>query len=563
MIKVAIYARYSSELQRESSIEDQVRTCQLRANREGWIVTKTYHDRAISGASMMRAGLQNMMQDAAARQFDMIITEGLDRLSRDQENIAGIYKRLSFAGVKIFSLSDGGEISDIHIGLKGTMNALFLKDLAVKTRRGVRGRIEQGKAGGGRVYGYDIVRRFNEAGEVVKGEREINAAQAIIIKRIFEEYAAGKSPRAIAIDLNAENVASPKGQTWSPITISGNRNIGTGVLNNALYIGQLVWNKRTYSKNPDTGERCARLNPKEEWVYGDVPELRIIEQSLWDKVKAKQAALSLHERPEQKRRAKTLLSGLVQCGCCGGNYNKMSKQRFYCVGAKRKGSCTNRLSVRIDALENLVLSALQNHLMNASLFETFCAEYSAQLAQLSHNQNTHIKEAEAKLVKLKKEKENMIEAIKAGMPAGEFKEAMQSNAQEREYTEHYLQSTSVMSLDLPADLAVRYKEAITHLQYNFQDEAKHCEVADLLRRLIDKIVLTPNEDQSALQVDLYGDIAGILNAASDNLDLSLITEFIKTNPDHKKNQNTKQQITHDARKSFLYPMKWSSARTTG
>ena len=89
-----------------------------------------------------------MIADALAGRFSIVLTEALDRLSRDQEDIAGLYKRMSFAGVKIVTISEG-EISALHVGLKGTMDALFLKDLADKTRRGLRGRVEQGRSAGG------------------------------------------------------------------------------------------------------------------------------------------------------------------------------------------------------------------------------------------------------------------------------------------------------------------------------------------------------------------------------------------------------------------------------
>lgn len=86
---------------------------------------------------------------------------------------------LRFAGVQIVTLAEG-EISELHVGLKGTMNALFLKDLAAKTHRGLRGRVEKGKAGGGLCYGYDEVKRTDSEGEPVRGERKINEAEAVI-----------------------------------------------------------------------------------------------------------------------------------------------------------------------------------------------------------------------------------------------------------------------------------------------------------------------------------------------------------------------------------------------
>lgn len=118
---------------------------------------------------------------------------------------------MEFAGIKIVNLSEG-EISSLHIGLKGTMNSMFLKDLADKTRRGLRGRVEKGKSGGGLAYGYKVARKFNAAGEAIKGEREIDEDQAKIVRRIFREYALeNKSPKAIASRLNEEGIACPSG----------------------------------------------------------------------------------------------------------------------------------------------------------------------------------------------------------------------------------------------------------------------------------------------------------------------------------------------------------------
>jgi site-specific DNA recombinase len=145
MTQAAIYARYSSDRQSDASIEDQVRLCEEQAKREGYGVVETYVDRAVSGASMLRPGLQALMADALAGRFTVLIAEALDRLSRDQADVAAIYKRLSFAGVRILTLSEGW-IEELHVGLKGTMNQLFLKDLAAKTRRGLAG------PGGGGVF---------------------------------------------------------------------------------------------------------------------------------------------------------------------------------------------------------------------------------------------------------------------------------------------------------------------------------------------------------------------------------------------------------------------------
>ena len=194
--RCALYARYSSDQQRAASIEDQFRVCRARAERAGWKIAGAYKDSAVSGSSViLRPGVQALLEDAGRGEFDVVLAEALDRVSRDQADVAVLYKHLRFAGVGIFSLTEG-EINELHVGLKGTMSALFLTDLAAKTHRGQRGRVEAGKAGGS--LGYDLVKALDAAGEPSRGERRINETQAEIVRRIIREFAAGSTPRAIA-----------------------------------------------------------------------------------------------------------------------------------------------------------------------------------------------------------------------------------------------------------------------------------------------------------------------------------------------------------------------------
>jgi predicted site-specific integrase-resolvase len=139
-MRAAIYSRYSSEQQRSASIEDQIRLCRERIERDGWTLIETYADAAISGATPDRPGYTKLLKDAREGKLDVVVAEALDRLSRDQEHVAGLYKQLGFSGVKLVTLAEG-EVNELHIGLKGTMNALALKDLGAKTHRGLRGRI--------------------------------------------------------------------------------------------------------------------------------------------------------------------------------------------------------------------------------------------------------------------------------------------------------------------------------------------------------------------------------------------------------------------------------------
>ena len=252
-------------------------SCRLHAERQGWTIVEEYSDHAVSGASMIRAGVQALLGDALRRRFDVVLTELLDRLSRDQEDIAGFYKRMRFAGIKIVTLAEG-EISELHVGLKGTMGALYLKDLALKTRRGLDGRVAPGAPAADSATATRSRARPTAAGKPIRGGRVIDEAEAEVVRRIFRDYAAGRSSRAIAWALNKDGIPGPFGNAWGPSTIHGNPKRGNGILNNELYVGRLVWNRQRFVKDPDTGKRVSRLNPQCEWVIQDVPELRIVDR---------------------------------------------------------------------------------------------------------------------------------------------------------------------------------------------------------------------------------------------------------------------------------------------
>src|SRR5690606_15145271 len=419
-----------------------------------------------------------LMRDAQDRRFDVVLTESLDRISRDQEDIAGVYKRLRFAGARMVTLSEG-EIAELHIGFKGTMGALYLKDLADKTRRGLRGRVEAGKSGGGNSYGYDVVTKFSESGEPIRGDRRINDAEAKTVRHIFNEYAAGKSPKAIAHALNRQNVPGPAGKAWGPSTINGNWPRGTGILNNELYVGRLVWNRLAYIKNPDTGKRVSRLNPEAEWIVKDVPELRIVDQDLWDRVKARQRGLRKLPEFHEKQRPRMLLSYLLKCGSCGGGFSKISATHYGCSTARNKGTCDNRLGVRQDELEGMVLSALQSRLMDPALLAEFCEEYTRHLNRLRGEKNATLTAAKAELGKLAKARENLIQAIKDGVPASEVKDDLVRITARREELEALLADTKEEPVLLHPNMAGYYREQVAALAEALTAEENRAEAADL------------------------------------------------------------------------------------
>ncbi len=517
ILRAALYARYSSDLQSEASIEDQIRLCSERAQREGWSVENCYTDAGLSGSSLMRPGIQALMQDAMTGKFDIVVAEALDRLSRDQEDVAGLYKRMEFAGVKIFTLSEG-EISTLHIGLKGTMNALYLSDLADKTRRGLSGRVENGKSGGGLCYGYRVLKQTDAVGEAVRGEREIDEVQAEIVQRIFREYAyENKSPKAIAAQLNKEGIAGPSGNAWGQSTINGNRKRGTGVLNNELYIGQLVWNRLRYIKNPSTGKRVSRFNSESAWIRQSVPELRIVSDELWQSVKARQSeldksctTLAAYNRPQY------LLSGLLECGVCGGGVSKINKERYGCSSARNKGEsvCANKTTIKREVLEYKVLHALQTHLLRDDLVKVFCEEYTRHLNALNAAHRSGLERSKSEKRKLEKEKANIIQAIKDGVPATMVKDALEDIANREKVLESAIKehASEPRPLIHPA-MAQHYRKEVSRLRETLSS-AHSAQAREHLRGLIEKIVLTPKSDhEGGYSIDLHGDLAGILSIA--------------------------------------------------
>jgi site-specific DNA recombinase len=514
-VKVAIYARYSSDNQRDASIADQLRVCQEFAAREGWTVVQEFTDHAVSGATLLRSGFQALMRDALNRRFDVVLAESLDRFSRDQEDTAGLFKRLTFAGVNIVTLAEG-DITHLHVGLKGTMNALFLKDLADKTRRGLRGRVELGKSGGGLSYGYRVRRATHDG--MATGEREIVPAQAEVVRRIFSVYSTGMSPKAIARQLNAERCPGPGGAPWNPSTIHGNPGRGTGILNNELYVGRLVWNRLRYVKDPDTGKRVSRPNPPSEWVTTAVPELRVVDDGLWNQVKARQSEMrrvTSNGDPKQfnrARRPRYLFSGLTKCAECGGGYVMYWRDRLACFGARSRGTCNNRLTISRQEVEERVLVALRDKLMRRDLFEDFCREYVRELNRLRMEHRASLSHGRQELTAVEREIRKFIQAIRDGVSALSIKDELLSLEARKVALQSRLEALEMPELLHPR-MADVYREKVGGLCLALESEESRTGAREAIRALIDGILLEP--DGERLKITLKGDLAGMLSAARD------------------------------------------------
>ncbi|HWI25854.1 MAG TPA: recombinase family protein [Stellaceae bacterium] len=527
-MRAAIYARYSSDLQRDASIEDQVRICRTRIEAEGWQLAATYTDHAVSGTSRLRPGYQKLLEGARAGVFDIVVAEALDRLSRDQEDVAALYKHLSFSGVRLVTLAEG-VINELHVGLKGTMNALYIKDLAQKTRRGLEGRVRQGRSGGGLCYGYEVVRELDARGEPVHGGRKINEAEAAVVRRIFRSFAAGKSPRAIAHELNSESVPGPGGRPWGDTTIRGHVLRRTGLLHNELYIGKLVWNKQRYVKDPTTSKRLARLNPESAWIVQEVPDLRIVDQPLWEQVQARLGLIRNAPRTQKalekkfwlKRRPKHLLTGLAHCATCGAPLASVGKDYLGCSAARRHGTCQNRHSIRRETVEGLILDGLKNQLMAPEVVAEFVREFHAELNRQQGRLELGAVQKRRELDEVTRKLAGLIEAIADGLRAPGLQARLDQFEKRKAELSFELQEATPSPLRLHPNLSELYRKKVADLQLAIADPATRSEALEILRGLVERVEVHAGKD--GIRIGLTGEIANMLK-------LSTGVESVATEP---------------------------------
>jgi site-specific DNA recombinase len=387
-MRTACYARYSSDLQSRTSIDDQIRSCAAYAARHGWIwqADYVYTDAALSGASIEgRPGVKALLDAAKAlsRPFDIVLVDDSSRVARDLPDALRFLQNLKFEGVRVVYLSQGidsvSETAETLVAVHGIVDGLYLREMASKIRRGLAGQLTRGYSTGGSTFGYrtvpvtDATGRLDSTGRpALVGKRlEIDPPKAAIVVRIFSAYAGGAGvPRIVAM-LNADETPGPRGRKWKPGAVRR-------LLANERFTGKQIWGQRHFDRRPGTQQKIARPVKSTEWHTLDRPDLRIVSEALWQEVQirrrdagevARQAGRGLMRGQNAALHSRHLFSGFLRCGVCHGAIAVVSgghgQPRYGCIRRSKNGAsaCTNGLTVRASIADAALLGGTQAELL--------------------------------------------------------------------------------------------------------------------------------------------------------------------------------------------------------
>lgn len=462
-MKGVIYARYSSDNQKETSIEDQLRDCQRFAEDNEIEIIGVYADRAKTGRNDNRAEFQRMLMDSDRRNFDAVIVWKLDRFARNRYDSAINKARLKRNGVHVLSAME--RISDTPEGvlLESLLEGIaeyYSMDLRDKTSRGIMGRALKCKHTGGRpALGYRVT---------PEKDYEIDEPAAQLVRLIFDMYGSGSSYSDILAELKKRGAKTTRGTDFGTNSLHD-------ILCNERYIGVYVFGRTHRS---DNGRNNHANDENALRIEGGIPA--IVTQEQWDMV---QLRLKQNKRTGGKFKAKHeyLLTGKIFCGPCGGAMvgNGASRGTYYeCSTRKRKRTCEKKAN-RQDVIEQLVLSRTL-----AMLTDQNIAEISVRTAALSREELASSTERTAILASLSDVDariHNISEAIAQGIITQTTKQMLHDAETERAALQQRLHELERMNGLDPVT-----EEQVTFWLEHFRDmdiDAPECR-----RSIIDSLV---------------------------------------------------------------------------
>jgi site-specific DNA recombinase len=452
-MRVACYARYSSDLQRATSIEDQLRVARRYAEGEGWTIDETqiFSDAGISGASIDgRPGLQALLAAAARRPlpFDVVLVDDSSRVARDIADAVRILQTLKFFGVRVIYISQhidsASDQAETLVAVHGMVDSLYLTEARKKIRRGLEGQHARGFATGGKTFGYRSIpipdargrKEPNGSPSVIGFRLEMVPEEAESIKQIFQWYADGLGVNAITARLNATGEMAPRGRrVWKD-------NVVRRLLRNERYLGKAIWNTQTLERRPGTRQKVARNNPREQWKIQERPELRIVTQDLWDRVRARQlevqkafsikSGATLVRGRNAAMHSKYLFSGFLRCGVCGAAITTVTgghgSGRYGCAMSWRRGLavCTNRLTIRAKVADDVLVAGLRAELLKPETLRTVTEQLASALNAVIDQRPKRREALERAIAESERKLRHLVEAVEAGSSAPAILEAVEA-----------------------------------------------------------------------------------------------------------------------------------------
>jgi DNA invertase Pin-like site-specific DNA recombinase len=426
--RVAIYARYSSSLQNERSIEDQVRRCAEHVRAAGGSVDEDliFTDMAISAASLKRPGFEMMMKAVDEHRVDAIVAEDVSRISRDLADSAALFKRLQYAGVPLIGVADGidtgSKSAKLTFTVKSLVADLYLDDLRDKTRRGLEGRCRAGYSTGGMPFGYRTEAALTPDGRELGRRIVVDEDAAKIVRRVFDLYLAGNSYDAIAKLFNAEQVPYARQKTkhrrkgWVSSTVRA-------MIHNSAYVGEWAYNRREWRKLPGTNIRRPRKRDASEVIVQNFPERRIVAPEIWDIVRKRATAVSAKYKGKRGGvvapggRTQYPLSGLLFCGSCGAAMiiaRGTSATYYSCGDARKRGTCDNRAALREDAARTAILRAVRDSLFTPAALAFLRKRIAERLRDVAQTGAAEIKERVERLRRTEERIRGLVKFVAEG-----------------------------------------------------------------------------------------------------------------------------------------------------
>lgn len=502
---VAIYTRYSTDLQNDSSNSDQEHDCRKYLQSmsfDGDIVV--YSDEAISGRTLQeRPGVSKLMADIQHGRIKTVVVESVSRLSRSTQHLLQCHSMFNFNGCEIWEVA-GGHVDDIRALLGGFVSGQQLKALSQSTRRGLEAVVRDGRLPFPAPYGYRTV-----AGEK-RGLVEPDPDEVVVVRRIFQSYADGASPARIVEGLNAERIPGPRGEQWATNTINGTIKFEDGILLNRLYVGELVYSKAETKRHPETNGRRRTALPKALWTVKDVPHLAILDRQLFDAVQERRRQLSTVLKPVERRRPARLLSGLVRCGACGSPLTISSRDRFSCSAALRFRTCTNRKTILAPVLETRVLAGIKRELLSRQNLEAALDAYEAERAKLKDAHARRREQLPRLIAKVETELSNVVNAIAECTMSSELKEKLLALEEKRGALKRELANSANIAPPPADELLDRYRRHVDQLESDLRTGLDVPALQSAIRALICEVVVTFGLDGSEKHIRVRGVIGPLL-----------------------------------------------------